>query len=249
MAVEHFIIAGAQRSGTTWLYRQIERHPQVCMAQPLRPEPKFFLREDAVTLGYAEYRARHFPHWRGEPLLGEKSTSYIERTDSIQRIRAVLPDAQLIFVLRDPVRRAYSNWRFSREQGFEKLSFEEALAAETARVESWNGSHSSVCPFAYAARGHYTRYLEVWGRHFSRDRIIVTPSELLFRGGSALSELFARLGLNSEELQAKTDPVNASEDDDERPSDAIAKALSARYKNEVRTLQEHWGVDVSAWFA
>ena len=217
MAVEHFIIAGAQRSGTTWLYHQLESHPQVCMAQPLRPEPKFFLRSDAEDMGYAAYRAQHFAHWRGEPWLGEKSTSYIERMDSIQRIRAVLPDVRLIFVLRDPVRRAYSNWRFSREQGLEKLSFEEALAAEPARVESWNGSHSSVCPFAYTARGHYTRYLEVWARHFPRDRMIVTSSELLFRGGHALSEVFARLGLDTGVLQAKTDPVNAREEDDGQP--------------------------------
>jgi hypothetical protein len=247
MEVEHFIIAGAQRSGTTWLYRQLESHPQICMAQPLRPEPKFFLRENAVKLGYTEYRTRHFSHWCGERLLGEKSTSYIERTDSIPRIRAVLPDTRLIFVLRDPVKRAYSNWRFSRAQGREQLSFEDALAEETVRVKSWNDSDTSVCPFAYAARGHYSRYLGVWEHHFPRDRMIVTTSELLFQGGSALSDVFTRLGLDAEAVRSATDPVNASEEENGRPSDAAARVLSARYKDEMRILRQHWGVDVSAW--
>lgn len=249
MAVEHFIIAGAQRSGTTWLYRRMESHPQICMAQPLRPEPKFFLREDAVTLGYSEYRERHFSHWRGQPVLGEKSTSYIERTDSIARIRAILPDARLIFVLRDPVKRAYSNWRFSREQGMETLSFEEALAAESARVKAWDSSHTSVCPFAYAARGHYSRYLSVWAHHFPRDRMIVTTSELLFRGGRAMSDVFEQLGLDGKAAGGETRPVNASEEEEGHPSDAATRTLSARYEDEMRILGQYWGVDVSAWSA
>ena len=248
---EHFIIAGAQRSGTTWLYHQFERHPSVCMARPLRPEPKFFLRQDAVSKGYGDYRERHFAHWSGEPLLGEKSTSYIERTDSIARIRAVIPDVSLVFVLRDPVRRAYSNWRFSRQQGIESLSFEEALAPEPVRVSAWNESAAgvSVCPFAYATRGHYARYLEDWSEHFPRERIAVTTSESLFAGGHALSDLFSRFGLDLASPDSGAVPVNASEDDDDGyPEPATAEVLRERYEADMRVLQHRWKLDLSAWF-
>jgi len=83
---DHFIIVGAQRSGTTGLYRLLAQHPDICMASPLRPEPKFFLREDAVSKGREGYLARHFPHHNGESMLGEKSTSYMEREDAILRM-------------------------------------------------------------------------------------------------------------------------------------------------------------------
>ena len=249
--VEHFIIAGAQRSGTSWLYRQFERHPQVCMSLPLRPEPKFFLREDAVNLGYSEYRARYFAHWRDEILLGEKSTSYIERTDSIERIRLVLPGAFLVFVLRDPVQRAYSNWRFSREQGIESLSFEDALTAEPARVAAWNGNGSgiSVCPFAYAGRGYYARHLETWARHFPREQMTVVTSESLFADKKAMGDLFAKFRLDREGCGAKKEPVNVSEDEngDSCPDATVAKTLRARYQDDMRSLKRFWQLDISAW--
>ena len=38
-----FIIGGAPRSGTTWLTAALDRHPDIWVAKPLRPEPKFFL--------------------------------------------------------------------------------------------------------------------------------------------------------------------------------------------------------------
>ena len=220
------------------------------MARPPRPEPKFFLRQDAVDLGYAGYRIQHFSHWHDQPVLGEKSTSYIERADCIARIRAVLPDASLIFVLRNPIQRAYSNWRFSSEQGIETLSFEAALAAEPTRIASWNGGGVSVCPFAYVARGYYARYLELWERHFPSDQIIVTTNEMLFAGGSALSELFARMGLDITEINIETEPANMSEDEEDGyPNDAVARALRDCYDDDIRSLQERWGLDINAWLS
>jgi hypothetical protein len=50
-----FIIGGAPRSGTTWLYELLDRHPDVHMAKPLAPEPKFFLRDDEYARGLRYY--------------------------------------------------------------------------------------------------------------------------------------------------------------------------------------------------
>ena len=55
---EHFVIAGAQRSATSWLAGVLDRHPDIAMARPMRPEPKYFLRagpDDAMA-----YRAEFF---------------------------------------------------------------------------------------------------------------------------------------------------------------------------------------------
>jgi hypothetical protein len=51
--IAHFVIPGAQRSGTTLLWRLLDQHPEIQMARPLRPEPKYFLDPAAVGRGLA----------------------------------------------------------------------------------------------------------------------------------------------------------------------------------------------------
>ena len=58
---EHFFIIGAQRSGTTYLYHLLDEHPEICMARPLRPEPKFFLKNELYARGLEYYETCYFP--------------------------------------------------------------------------------------------------------------------------------------------------------------------------------------------
>src|SRR5712691_8572726 len=109
--VDHFVIVGAQRCGTTYLYRLLDEHPEIEMAKPLRPEPKFFLDDDRFPLGLSYYESQFFSE-AGPRVRGEKSTSYIESDVAAQRIKATLPGAPMVAVLRDPVERAISNYRF-----------------------------------------------------------------------------------------------------------------------------------------
>src|SRR5262245_37213050 len=117
---DHFVIIGAQRCGTTYLTRLLDEHPDVEMAKPFRPEPKFFLDDGAFGRGLDHYDARFFTDDRAR-VRGEKSTSYIESELAIERIASLLPDAQVVVVVRDPVSRAVSNHRFSTEHGVEHL--------------------------------------------------------------------------------------------------------------------------------
>jgi hypothetical protein len=244
----HFVIAGAQRSGTTYLRTLLEQHPDICMAKPVRPEPKFFLDDDAVALGYDTYLARYFAHCEGQALLGEKSTSYIEREDAIPRIRSVLPAAQIVFVLRDPVLRAYSNWRFTRSHGLEPLTFPEALRAEDARLSQWDRTHFSVSPYAYATRGHYARYLDSWVQQFPREQIAIVTTEGLTGNDRVRQEVLRRLGVAPGPLPSPSARVNASADDGtgDMPDD-VRIALRERYREDSRRLSDEWGVDTSPW--
>jgi hypothetical protein len=244
---EHFVIVGAQRSGTTGLYRTLQQHPEICLAEPLRPEPKFFLDPEAVRGGYREYLCRHFPHHAGQRVLGEKSTSYIEREDAIEGIRALLPQAKLVFVLRDPVLRAYSNWRFSRDNGLETLSFEDALEAEPARLTTGCPEGLSVNPFAYVTRGRYTRYLDRWARAFPREQILVVLSETLFAGDRGVRALLDRLGVASDLPIHPTGPVNASTGGPDLPPAAAAARLRETFAPGIEELAKTWHVDVSPW--
>jgi Sulfotransferase family len=157
--MRNLFIIGAQRSGSTYLYEILDCHPEVSMAQPVRPEPKFFLNELLVSKGKKFYEETYFSsHKLGTRYFGEKSTSYIESADAARRIKKYYPDARILIILRDPVLRAYSNYRFSVVNKLESLSFEQALAMEATRFATADFS-TSVAPFAYLKRGYYIDYI------------------------------------------------------------------------------------------
>lgn len=244
----HFVIAGAQRSGTTLLYRLLAEHPEITMAAPEQPEPKFFLREDAVELGLEGYQ-RHFPIGARTSVRGEKSTSYIESEAAARHIRAVLPDARLVFVLRDPVERALSNYRFSVAHGVETADMAEAFLKEDSRRGHYDRERFSVSPFAYLERGMYVRHLDAYRRHFPRERMKLLLFERLIAGEEDLAGLLSFLGVSDDgvpDLPAR--PVNASPPaPDGEPSDSLRRYLAEVFREPNRELARRYDLDLSRW--
>src|SRR3954470_9181704 len=173
---DHFVIVGAQRSGTTYLYGLLDEHPEIEMAKPLRPEPKFFLDYDRYSLGLDAYDAQLFSD-AGARVRGEKSTSYIESEVAARRLAAMLPAAPVIVVVRDPVRRALSNYRFSVQHGAEGLAPADAFEQAVAGDRPWDPARFSVSPFEYLARGRYVEYLERFAVHVAREQMHVLVFE------------------------------------------------------------------------
>ena len=97
----------------------------------------------------------------------------------------MLPDAKLIVLLRDPVRRAYSHYWHERDKGRESLTFEDAIAAEPGRIDiaqarladgALERSHEHQ-HFSYLARGRYAEQLERWFALFPRERFLILRFE------------------------------------------------------------------------
>lgn len=192
---DHFVIVGAQRSGTTYLYGILDEHPEIEMAKPLRPEPKFFLDDDQYALGL-DYYESHFFSDATARVRGEKSTSYIESEVAAQRISVTLPDALIVVVVRDPVRRAVSNYRFTVEHGIEDLPPADALRRAASGDRPWDRTRFSVSPFDYLARGRYVDYLERFAAHVARDQMRVLLFEELVADPSVVASLYERLGVD-----------------------------------------------------
>jgi hypothetical protein len=218
---EHFVIIGAQRTGTTYLYGLLNEHPEIEMAKPLRPEPKFFLDDDLYARGLDYYEERFFDEPSAR-VRGEKSTSYIESEVVAERIMHLLPGAVIVVVVRDPVERALSNYAFTVSAGNEDLPLDDALRASASGERAWDRQRFSVSPYAYLPRGRYIDYLERYGRHVPSEQLYVVVFEELVAGADAIAALYARLGVDPGFRPRRLgDRVNAAE----RESRPIEKEL------------------------
>jgi hypothetical protein len=97
-----FLILGAAKSGTTSLAANLRTHPNINMpGGELHYFTKHRHRGDDWYLSCFD---------RPDKLQGEKSPTYFYYLDCHRDIHRLTPDAKLIVMLRDPVRRAFSNW-------------------------------------------------------------------------------------------------------------------------------------------
>jgi len=254
---EHLIICGAQRSATTYLTKLLSFHPNITFAQPMRPEPKFFLDSNKFEKGYSFY-LDHFFNMTPETvsskdnlILSEKSTSYIEYTIAADRIKKTLPHAKLIFVLRDPIERAISNINFSRMHGYEKLPINEAILREINSPKdllSPADSGTSVSPQAYLQRGCYIDYLEIWYDRFRKDQILLILTENLIQTDEEINRVFEFLGVKNDLSKEDVGIVNSSdkfENNDLTPQ-TIAR-LQTYFKTKNEALSKSYNLDLAPW--
>jgi Sulfotransferase domain len=241
---EHFLVVGGQRCATTYLHSLLETHPDIAMARPARPEPKVFLSDESLSRGPGWYCETFFGHVTDEHALGEKSTSYLEDPAAAERARAVLGEVKILALLRDPVERAISNWRFSTDNGFEDRSLEDALRANLGGAAEWDPGRSSTSPFAYLERGRYADLLTPW---FAAQpgRVHVFFTEELIADSGVLAEVYRALGVDPRFEPAEADqPVNASEEPPTPVPDDLRAALRAYFEPGDQALRELLGREV-----
>jgi hypothetical protein len=245
--MNHLFIVGAQRSGSTYLYHLLDEHPEIAMARPVRPEPKFFLNEQLYTKGRAYYEDTYFSGCsEATRYLGEKSTSYIESVAAANRIHQFYPDARILMVLRNPVMRAYSNYKFSVAHQLEDLSFEDALKAEPARLANASFS-TSVNPYAYCRRGHYIDYIDAYLKIFDRSQLEILIFEDLVGKTESVQRLYRWLGItDSFKPQSLEKVVNAIPKKDEDHSQAF-RTLAMEYQGSLEALESLLGYRIEAW--
>jgi hypothetical protein len=244
-----FIIGGAPRSGTTFLAEALLRHPDVFMAQPLIPEPKVFLGYRQPLDTYRE-RYRHlFAQAPPQLLRGEKTANYLENPDLCELMHQVVPETNFVFIVREPVARAYSNFQWSTKNGLEYLSFEEAIAREGTRASPLAPERIHAKPYDYLVRSNYdvlaAAYLETFGRDqvrfFLYEDISLRPEQML----RDLQEYIGARPIPFEQLNPGI--VNSAREIGPPINPATEQRLRERMRPVVERFAALTGLDVSAW--
>ncbi|MFW5416269.1 sulfotransferase [Nocardiopsis sp. CNT-189] len=245
------LLAGAQRCGTTTLFRALLQHPGV-LGPTLRKGVHYF--DTGYGRGLDWYRGR-FPTRRAVRAAGggagavvcESSPYYLFHPLCAERIAADLPGVKVVVILRDPVERAYSAHAHETARGYESLPFERALEREEERLAG-AGELLASSPrarshhhqhHAYLARGRYIDQLLRLEKHLGRDRLHVIDADPFLadpeRHLPALEEFLGlphhggiRFGRHNARPRAPLPP-------------ALRRELAARFEEDDARLAGWWG--------
>ena len=163
-----FILAGAQKSGTTALHYFLAKHPDITMGD--QQEIHFF-DNDAMFVAGVDYQHlhKHYPLFARSMIAGDCTPSYMYYEPAAERIWKYNPKIKLLIILRNPVDRAFAHWNMQRFRGREPLDFFDAVREEHMRIEG--APPAEARRFAYIDRGFYGRQLERLFQFFPREQV------------------------------------------------------------------------------
>ncbi len=245
--VSYFFIIGAQRSGTTRLYYLLDKHPEISMAKPLRPEPKFFL-QNSENINAENYLNTYHQVRNGSiKAYGEKSTSYYEKPEVAGRIARYFPDAKIIMSLRNPIDRAISNYFFTLQHGLETRTLQEVFIKKIPKPSI--SANISVSPFDYLQRGNYAKHLPAYIEKFGSERIkILIFDNFIQNPQKDLNDVFDFLKIKQQKIKIPvlSEGQNASKKE-QVISQEVIDTLRAYYSTEIKQLEDLIKMDLSIW--
>lgn len=196
---DYLIVGGTTKAATTSLFTYLADHPAICAAT--YKETRFFL-STAYPLpskyrysGDAEEYHLLFPNADKKQLRVESTPDYLYCDKARERIAASLPNAKLVFSLREPISRLISWYRFAKQIGKlpETLSFDgyvDLLFASTGHEEQYLQTLQQGC---------YTIYLEPYFNQFGRERIhILFYEELAAHPSSVMRDISDFAGIDAD---------------------------------------------------
>ena len=202
-----FIIGGAMKSGTTTLHNILNAHPRIFIPDgevhffdmdnvSQHSDFNFYRKKRWITQNIEKDPNRVWNWYRDkfrgtEHLIrGEDSTTYLSSRIAAERIAGQEKEIKLIFLLRQPSERAFSNYLHLLRSGKATYSFEDTLL---------------YCPGQILTRSLYLEQLQEYFRWIPKERIkIVLFEDFVQRRDESLSEICQFLGVEFAQLPAES---------------------------------------------
>lgn len=205
-----FVIIGAMRAGTSTLHRWLGDHPDVCMSP--REDLDFFLETGSWDRGVGWYRLRfgtcHWEQARGETSPGYANTHLDPGVP--KRMRSVIPDVRLIYVVREPIERMRSMYRHRVSDGDETKSFLDAVTDDAD----------------YTDAGRYIDHIGAFLAEFDKKQLLVITTEQLAADPvGTMKVVHGHIGVAAAELSAAAARRDVT--DDRRLESTISLRLKA----------------------
>jgi hypothetical protein len=231
-----FLIIGAFKAGTTSLFHNLMKHPQ--LSKPLFKEPHYFSGRCADK-SWIWYRSL-FPFPSSGSITGEASTTYFSHPRTPQKVKKALPKTKIILLLRNPVERALCHYYHSVKWGNEDLDIEQAFSRPLDEFEKEyqsmrikDGYYSKkILRHGYLFLGAYSRFLNNWYEHFEKEEILLLNSEDLWKNPkNGYTKIFDFLELEPYEIQEYKLKNKGLK---KEHTSEIEKRIKAHYQNEMK---------------
>lgn len=191
-----FMGIGAGRSGTTWVTQILEDHPQISFSSPR--ELNYFSsprsdnsKSEYDKIGIKGY-LKMFDSCKKETIKGEFSAHYLPDPKVAKIIKKNFPNIKLWASLREPVERAFSDYKRGKEFHLkEKESFEKAFSSDNnALYKKGDG---------YRARGYYYKQLKKYFDIFPKKNIkVILYDDIKNDPKKVVKEMYEFLGVDSD---------------------------------------------------
>jgi hypothetical protein len=239
-----FIVAGAQKSGTTALHYFLSKNSDIIL--PDRQELHFFDDEQLFSKRPVNYVRLHnyFQRLGSGKISGECTPNYLYWPTAMERIWQYNLQIKLIILLRNPIDRAFAHWNMQRFKGREALDFLDAIKEEPNRTAQPLSIEARR--FSYIGRGFYAEQLDRVFKFFLTEQVkIIKFEEFRDDKQRALDSIFRFLDVKPLEGIRDKDrnvvPYERGMTDQER------KYLSGIFGPTVSTLEQILGWDCSDW--
>lgn len=218
----NLVIPGAAKSGTSSLHDYLNCHPQIAMST--LKEPHHFCRADRYRQGAAAHNAL-FDRHPGTRYYGESSTGYLPWPTAAERMLKDLAAPKAIIILRQPVARCFSHYRWRYRLGLENRSF---LAAVTQDGYGYDPERPTKFGYmAYLEFSNYATHCVAWEHLLGAENCLIIAAEhMLADRDATLDRCFAFLGVAPLALSGDTDRRNETDTLGRRPPKVVTRFAS-----------------------
>lgn len=188
----NLLIIGTQKAGTTSLYYYLKQHPSIYFSEV--KEVNYFAIDEFYKRGVKYYHS-FFPRHKNQKIVASAYVHMLPNPKCPERVKEYNPDMKFIVMLRDPMKRAISAYKYAIQNHWEKedISFTKAFELETERLNSDNPNYD----ITYFYDGLYYKHLSNWMNYFPKENfLIIKDTELKNSPDKVLSSIFEFLNID-----------------------------------------------------
>lgn len=196
LVLPNTFLIGAQKCATTSVYNWLAQHPEICAPISLKDYDFYIDDEKFVTQGFNKLSSHYNGYYTDEKVIMQGSVHYIFFEKALQRISKKHPDSKCILIVRNPLERAISSYKYAVKFNFENLTIQKAFLKENERLSSQN--LRVQYEQTYKAHSLYYKQIISFLKYFKPNQLkVILYEDITKQPEKVTEELFSFLGVDA----------------------------------------------------